>query len=78
MTTTTSFADLLASAVNELGLISKAYSAFHGYSMGNQLLAWVQCLARGIQPGPIARFMGWKEKGRYVRKGRRRSRCACR
>ena len=31
---TTSFSDLLASAVNEPGVISKAYSAFHGYSMG--------------------------------------------
>jgi antirestriction protein ArdC len=66
---TTSFSDLLASAVTEPGIISKAYSAFHGYSLGNQLLCLSQCLARGIQPGPIATFMGWKDKARYVRKG---------
>lgn len=66
-----SFADLLASALDEPGLISHAYTAFHGYSIGNQLLAWVQCLERGIAPGPIATFVGWKERGRYVRKGQR-------
>jgi antirestriction protein ArdC len=55
--------------VTDPGIISQAYSAFHNYSMGNQLLAWTQCLARGITPGPIATFMGWKDKGRYVRKG---------
>jgi N-terminal domain of anti-restriction factor ArdC len=33
------------------------------------LLAWTQCAERGITPGPIATFMGWKDKGRYVRKG---------
>ena len=69
MTTTPSFSDLLASAVHEPGRISAAYSAFHNYSLGNQLLAWAQCVARGIQPGPLATFVGWKEKGRYVRKG---------
>ena len=63
------FADLLRSAVNEPGIISAAYSQFHNYSIGNQLLAWSQCVARGIQPGPIATFMGWKEKGRHVRRG---------
>ena len=61
--------DLLSRALTEPGVISRAYSAFHGYSLGNQLLAWVQCADRGIQPGPIATFMGWKDKGRYVRKG---------
>jgi antirestriction protein ArdC len=63
------FADLLASAVTEPGIISTAYRPFHNYSFGNQLLAWSQCLQRGIQPGPLATFMGWKEKGRHVRKG---------
>jgi antirestriction protein ArdC len=64
-----SFAQLLQSAVTEPGTISRAYSAFHGYSIGNQLLAMFQCEARGIPIGPIATFMGWKEKGRHVRKG---------
>jgi N-terminal domain of anti-restriction factor ArdC len=63
------FADLLRSAVKEPGTISRAYSAFHNYSLGNQLLALAQCLQRGITPGPSATFMGWKGKGRYVRKG---------
>jgi antirestriction protein ArdC len=63
------FADLLSRALTEPGIISTAYSAFHGYSIGNQILALVQCAERGITPGPIATFMGWKDKGRYVRKG---------
>jgi len=65
----TSFADLLRSAVTEPGILSDAYRQFHNYSIGNQLLAWSQCLARGIQPGPMATFPRWKELGRYVRKG---------
>jgi hypothetical protein len=63
------FTTLLARAVSEPGLISTAYSAFHGYSVGNQLLALCQCLQRGIAPGPIATFPGWKSKGRFVRRG---------
>jgi hypothetical protein len=55
--------------VEEPGTISSVYSAFHNYSIGNQLLAWGQCLARKIQPGPIATFPKWKELGRHVRKG---------
>ena len=66
-----SFAELLDCAITEPGVLSKAYTAFHGYSIGNQLLALVQCIERGIAPGPIATFKGWKDKGRYVRKGQR-------
>src|SRR5262245_10852220 len=66
---TQSFAELLQSAVTDPGTVLKAYSQFHNYSIGNQLLAWAQCLARGIQPGPIATFPKWKELGRHVRKG---------
>jgi antirestriction protein ArdC len=68
---TPQFAALLRSAVEEPGIISRAYTAFHAYSLGNQLLAWGQCATRGIPPGPIATFMGWKDKGRHVRKGER-------
>jgi antirestriction protein ArdC len=64
-----SFADLLQSAVTEPGTISAAYRQFHNYSLGNQLLAWSQCMQRGIRPGPIATFMGWKDKARHVKKG---------
>jgi len=63
------FAQLLEHAVNEPGTLSNAYRQFHGYSIGNQLLALSQCLARRIQPGPIATFQRWKELGRYVRRG---------
>jgi antirestriction protein ArdC len=69
MTAPRTFADLLQSAVNEPGTLSTAYRAFHNYSIGNQLLAWSQCLQRGIQPGPMATFQRWRELGRYVRRG---------
>jgi hypothetical protein len=62
---------LLVEAVNKPGLIMKAYSAFHSYSLGNQLLALVQCQMRGLQPGPINTFPKWKELGRYVKRGER-------
>ena len=68
-TPSVSFADLLASAVTEPGILSRAYSQFHAYSLGNQLLAWAQCLERGLQPGPLATFPKWKTLGRHVRKG---------
>ena len=69
MTPPRTFADLLQSAVDEPGILSSAYRAFHNYSVGNQLLAWAQCVQRGIQPGPIATFQRWRELGRHVRKG---------
>ena len=71
MSVDTSAAALLRRAVSEPGLISQAYTAFHGYSLGNQILALVQCTARGIPPGPIATFLGWKDKGRSVQKGQK-------
>jgi len=63
------FAKLLQDAVNEPGTVSEAFRAFHRFSIGNQLLAREQCHARGLQPGPIATFPGWKDKGRHVKKG---------
>lgn len=68
-TTAPTFAALLATVATEPGRLSSAFRAFHGYSLGNQLLALFQCLERGITPGPIATFPGWKAKGRFVRKG---------
>jgi hypothetical protein len=65
------WSQMLQEAVSRPGLLLEAYSAFHGYSIGNQLLALVQCHLREIQPGPIATFPAWKQKGRYVRKGER-------
>jgi hypothetical protein len=66
-----SWAALLAEAVKEPGFIHKAYSRFHNYSLGNQLLAMFQCVSRGIQAGPMATFLKWKELGRHVKKGER-------
>src|SRR5215210_1207131 len=63
------WASLLAEAVNRPGLISEAYHAFYGYSLGNQVLALWQCHLRGLQPGPIATYPGWQAKGRQVKRG---------
>jgi antirestriction protein ArdC len=60
---------LLVEAVNKPGLIMEAYSAFHQYSVGNQLLALVQCQMRGLRPGPINTFPGWQALGRNVKRG---------
>ena len=68
---TVSWAALLTEAVSKPGYIHEAYSRFHGYSLGNQMLALFQCLSRGIQPGPLASFLKWKELGRHVTKGER-------
>jgi antirestriction protein ArdC len=62
---------LLVEAVNKPGLIMDAYSAFHHYSIGNQLLAMVQCQMRGLEPGPINTFPGWQALGRNVKRGER-------
>lgn len=62
---------LLVEAVNKPGLIMQAYSAFHHYSVGNQLLALVQCHMRGLEPGPINTFPGWQALGRNVKRGER-------
>ena len=63
------WSELLVKAISAPGVISDAYQRFWNYSVGNQILAWLQCLQRGIAPGPIHTFMGWKELGRNVKKG---------
>jgi len=65
------WSELLQQAVNEPGLMLKAYTAFHGYSLGNQLAALLQCHFRGIGTGPINTYKGWQDKSRQVRKGER-------
>jgi antirestriction protein ArdC len=66
---TPNFTTLLHEAVNKPGTIMKAYSAFHNYSLGNQLLALVQCQLRGIEAGPINTFPKWQDLKRHVKKG---------
>src|SRR5215467_6303803 len=63
------WSELLRQAVSQPGLMLKAYSAFHGYSLGNRLAALVQCNIRGIETGPIDSYKGWQGKRRQVRKG---------
>ena len=62
---------LFDSILTEPGLISNHYRAFHNYSLGNQALAIVQLVERGIPISPIASFNGWKQKGRKVKKGQK-------
>lgn len=62
---------LLVEAVNKPGLIMEAYSAFHNYSIGNQILALVQCQLRGLEPGPINTFPGWQALVQNVKHGER-------
>lgn len=63
------WAGLLVEAVNKKGIISSAYSAFHDYSLGNQILAYMQCIERDIDISPINTYNGWKKLGRQVKKG---------
>lgn len=65
------WSSLLVEAVNQPGMIMEAYSAFHNYSIGNQILALVQCHERALQPGPINTFPGWQALGRCVKRGER-------
>ena len=63
------YTKLLNLAVTEKGVINSAYSAFHNYSIGNQMLAAEQLLSRGLKLSPIASYGAWKEKNRQVKKG---------
>ena len=63
------WSQLLIDAVDKPGVLSDAYRRFWNYSTGNQLLALWQCTLRGLEPGPIHTFQGWKSLGRHVKKG---------
>lgn len=62
---------LLVEAVNKPGLIMKAYTNFHSYSMANQMLAIWQCALRKIPLGPLNTYPGWQALGRNVKRGER-------
>jgi antirestriction protein ArdC len=66
---TVAWSSMLSDAVNKPGVIGACYSAFHNYSMGNQLLAWTQLQARDMSLSPIATYKKWSELGRQVKKG---------
>lgn len=67
----TKWTELLQQAVSQPGLILKAYSAFHGYSLSNQVAAMIQCELRGLEPGPINTYPGWQKLNRQVKKGQK-------
>ena len=66
---TVAWSSLLSEAVSKPGVISSAYSTFHNYSIGNQLLAWSQLHSRGLDLSPIATYKTWQSLGRQVKKG---------
>ena len=41
------------------------------FSLHNQLLAWAQCVDRGVTPGPLATFKQWLAIGRCVQRGQK-------
>jgi antirestriction protein ArdC len=63
------FKKLLEEAVTRPGTVMKAYSLFWNYSLGNQILAYLQAIERNIPLGPIASYNKWRELGRQVRRG---------
>ncbi len=63
------WAALLSEIVSKPGKLSSAYSVFHDYSIGNQLLAWSQLRSKGLGLSPIATYKKWIELGRQVKKG---------
>jgi hypothetical protein len=64
-----SWAALLDEAVTKPGFIHEAYSRFHHFSVGNQMLALFQCVDRAIPIGPLASYTKWKQLGRQVKRG---------
>jgi hypothetical protein len=66
-----SWNDILQEAVTKPGSIRAAHTAFYNYSLGNQILALMQCSMKGISAGPIATYPAWQAKGRQVMKGQK-------
>ena len=60
---------LFEQALTQPGVMSKAYSVFHEYSIGNAFLAASQLLDRQLPISPIASYKKWLELGRQVKKG---------
>jgi len=60
---------ILHIALTQPGVMNQAYRAFHNYSIGNQLLAALQLLERGLPLAPVTSLNAWREKGRFAKKG---------
>ena len=71
MSDNTSYSALLNQAISQKGYISKCYSVFYEYSIGNQFLAMDQLISRKLPITPIATFKKWLELGRTVQKGQK-------
>lgn len=67
------FSHLLNEAISKPGIISEAYSMFHNYSIGNQILAYTQL----DKLEPIATYKKWQELGRNVKKGEKSNISLC-
>lgn len=63
------YAELLKEAVTKEGKLLEAYRAFYNYSLGNRILAVIQCKEMNLPISPIATFNQWKDKGRFVKRG---------
>lgn len=63
------FSQLFQTIVEQPGIIHEAFTRFHNYSLGNQILAFVQCRERGLRLGPLATYPAWQAMGRQVHKG---------
>jgi antirestriction protein ArdC len=64
-----SFRNLLDTVLTAPSAVEEAFTQFHGFSIGNQILAWQQCHDRGLAVGPIATYPKWQQLGRQVKKG---------
>ena len=71
MSDTTQYNALLNEAISQPGYISKCYSVFHDYSIGNQLIAMDQLTRRNLPISPISTYKRWQELGRTVTKGQK-------
>ena len=56
MSDTTQYNALLNEAISQPGYISKCYSVFHDYSIGNQLIAMDQLTRRNLPISPISTY----------------------
>ena len=66
---TPDYKQLLSDAVTKYGELSKFYSMFYRFSVGNMLLAVSQLEERGLPYNRVATYKQWEELGRQVKKG---------
>ena len=71
------WSDLLAQAVTQPGLILKAYSAFHGYSLGNQLGALLHASFTVSSQARLIHIKDGSTKAATFERAKRQSGLAC-